>query len=83
MATEHWTISRQFNISFLFGVLIQTVALVWFIAGIDAGVQENNREIIRNESRIETLERIVHNQAITMARIDENIKAIRDMMERR
>jgi hypothetical protein len=36
---------------------------------------------MRQEVRLEALEDIVQTQALTMVRMDENIKAIRDMME--
>ena len=37
---------------------------------------------MRAEIRIEAMEDVVQNQAVMMARIDENLKAIRDAIER-
>lgn len=82
MGQEHWTISKQFNLSILIGIAGQTVALVWFIAGLDGAVQSNAKEIIRQEARLDTMEKIVQDQAVTMARMDANIQAIREMMEK-
>jgi hypothetical protein len=42
----------------------------------------NQAQILRHEVRIEAVEGIVQNQAIMLARIDENLKAIRDAIER-
>jgi hypothetical protein len=36
---------------------------------------------VRHETRIETLETAVQSQAVMSARMDENIQAIRDMLE--
>jgi hypothetical protein len=38
--------------------------------------------MIRNETRVETLETVVQDQAVMLARIDENLKAIREAIER-
>jgi hypothetical protein len=54
---------------------------VWYISSLDNNVKNNTREILRQEVRIEGLEKIVQTQALTLARIDENIKSIRLMME--
>lgn len=80
--SEHWSVSRQFNLSFLLGVFVQTVMLVWYISGLDSTVQSNGKELIRHETRIQGLEETVQDQAVKLARIDENIAAIRQMMER-
>lgn len=44
---------------------------------------ENNRtSIAQVQSRVTKIEEMVHDQAISMARIDENIKAIRGAVEK-
>jgi hypothetical protein len=68
-------------ITFLFAILLQTVALIWFVATLRNDVDTNRTEIIRLETRTGQLETVVQSQAITMARMDENIKAIRDAVE--
>lgn len=42
---------------------------------------KQTRDLMRHETRIETLEASVQSQAVSMARMDENIQAIRDMVE--
>ena len=44
--------------------------------------KQNQKDILRNETRLDTVERIVQNQAVTLGRMDENIKAIRDNVEK-
>ena len=81
MTNEQWHLSKSVPISIIGAVVVQTVTIVWFIANLNANVQMNTRDLVRHETRIETLEASVQSQAVSMARMDENIQAIRDMVE--
>ena len=81
MTNEQWHLSKSVPISIIGAVVVQTVTIVWFIANLNANVQTNTRDLMRHETRIETLEASVQSQAVSMARMDENIQAIRDMVE--
>lgn len=82
MSNEPWHLSKSVPISFIFAILMQTVALVWFISSLNGEVQNNSKELVRHETRLDSLEAIVQTQAVTLARLDENIKAIRDAVEK-
>ena len=81
MANEQWHLSKSVPIPFIFAIILQTVTLVWFIANLNSTVENNSREIVRNETRIESLETVVQSQAVAIARMDENIQAIRNIVE--
>ncbi len=81
MKQDSWHLSKSIPLTFVLAILGQTIALVWFVADLNNDIQTNTREIVRHETRLIALENIVQTQAITMARIDENIKSIREMME--
>lgn len=81
MANEQWHLSKSVPISFIFAIILQTITLVWFIANLNSTVDNNAREIVRNETRIQSLETMVQSQAVAIARMDENIQAIRDIVE--
>lgn len=81
MSNEPWHLSKSVPLSIIFAVVVQTVTLVWFIAGLNASIENNSRDLVRHETRIEALETSVQNQAIAVARMDENIQAIRSMLE--
>lgn len=49
---------------------------------MDNAIKNNEKELLRQDVRINTLEGVVQAQALTLARIDENIKSIRVMIER-
>ena len=76
-----WHLSKTVPITLVIAIICQTVALVWYVSSLDNSVKNNAREILRHEVRIDTLDKIVQSQALTLARIDENIKSIRLMME--
>lgn len=68
--------------SIIFAIFCQTIALIGFVVTLRNDVDTNKTEIIRLDVRATNLEQIVQSQAITLARIDENIKGIREYLER-
>ncbi len=82
MTDQPWHLNKSIPLTFILAIIGQTVALVWFVASLNSDIQTNTREIVRHETRLIALEGIVQVQAVTMGRMDENIKAIRQMMER-
>jgi len=82
MQQESWHLSKSVPITFIVAVVAQTVALVWYVSTLDAAVESNSRELIRQETRIGTLEKTVQQQAVALARIDANIEAIRNIVEK-
>lgn len=81
MSNEQWHLSKSVPLSFIFAILLQTMTLVWFIANLNSNVEDNAKEIVRHETRIQSLEAAVQGQAVAVARMDENIQAIRSMIE--
>lgn len=77
-----WHLSRSIPLTLIFAIICQTVALIWFVASLRGDIDNASRELIRQDTRISSLEQVVQNQAVTMGRMDENIKAIRDAVER-
>lgn len=79
---ESWHLSKSVPVTFITAIVGQTIALVWFVASLNSGIQINTRELVRHETRIQNLEISVQAQAVTMGRMDENIKAIRQAVEK-
>jgi hypothetical protein len=82
MNDKEWHLSKSVPITFILAIIAQTIALVWFVATLRNDVDMNQSQLIRHETRIESVEQIVQSQAVMLARIDENLKAIRDAIER-
>lgn len=79
---SQWHLSKSIPISFLLAIIVQTAVLSSYVATIRSDVNTNGKDILRNEVRVESLESVVQNQSILLARIDENLKAIRNAIER-
>ena len=73
--------NKSVSISFLVGILFQTGALVWYVSSLASSIDLNSRDINRHEIQISNLSTIIQDQAVTLGRMDENIKSIREMME--
>jgi len=78
---ESWHLSKSVPITFILTIVMQTVALVWYVSSLDSTVTTNTKEIARHEVRLMELEKLTQEQAVMLGRIDENIKAIRDSVE--
>jgi hypothetical protein len=82
MSTDtQWHLSKSVPITFILAIIMQTIALIWFVATLRNDVDINKSNIVRLETRTESLESVVQTQAITLGRIDENIKSIRMILD--
>ena len=79
---QEWHLSKSVPLTFVVAIFIQTVSLVWYVSSLDNTIKNNEKELLRQDVRLSTLENVVQSQALTLARIDENIKSIRVMMEK-
>lgn len=80
-AEESWHLSKSIPLTLIFAIACQTIALIWFVASLRNDIDTAQKEIVRHDTRIAVLEEIVQSQAITMARMDENINTIRQILE--
>ena len=78
---QDWHLSKSVPLTFVVGIFMQTILLVWYVSSLDNNIHNHEKELVRQDTRIGTLEQTVQSQALTLARIDENIKSIRIMME--
>ena len=78
---ESWHLSKSVPIGLIFGLITQGAAIVWIFSMMVSDIERNRMDIVKAETRINRLEDVVQEQAISMARIDENIKAIRQAVE--
>ena len=78
---ESWHLSKSVPITFILAITLQTFGVIWYMSNLDANVALNARDIARHEIRINEMEKQTQELKVLNARIDENIKAIREMME--
>ena len=77
-----WHLSKSVPVSLILALVIQAAAIVWPVSQMQSSIAANADNLIRLETRTEKLEMAVQSQAVALARIDENIKAIRTHVER-
>lgn len=59
----------------------QGAAIVWAVSGLVKDVESNRHDISAVTSRMGAMESTAHHQAVTMARIDANLDAIRGAID--
>lgn len=74
-------INNNLSIGLILGLITQGAAIVWTVSMMMSDIESNRDDILETQSRITRLESAVNTQAVSMARIDENIKAIRGAVE--
>ena len=80
--TEGWHISKSVPATLLLGLVTQAAAIVWTVSMMMADIQQNTEKLIAFSERVNKVEGMVQNQAVSMARIDENIQHIRGAVEK-
>jgi len=78
---EGWHLSKSVPATLLLGLITQAAAIVWTVSMMMADIQQNTEKLIAFSERVSKVENMVQSQAVSMARIDENIKAIRNSVE--
>jgi len=82
MSEDSWHLSKSVPITLIFGLLVQGAAIVWTVSMMMSDIEDNRNDIMSLEQRMARIETSVHEQAVSLARIDENIKAIRSSVEK-
>ena len=82
MTEDSWHLSKSVPITLIFGLLVQGAAIVWTVSMMMSDIEDNRDDIMSLQQRMARIETSVHEQAVSLARIDENIKAIRSSVEK-
>ena len=79
---DGWHISKSVPATLLLGLITQAAAIVWTVSMMMADIQQNNEKLMNFSERVDKIEVMVQSQAVSMARIDENIQHIRGAVEK-
>ena len=79
---DGWHISKSVPATLLLGLVTQAAAIVWTVSMMMADIQSNTEKLMNFSERVSKVEDMVQNQAVSMARIDENIQHIRTSVEK-
>lgn len=75
---DSWHLSKSVPITLIIGLITQGAAIVWVVSMMYGDIESNTQRLSEFQNRLDKLDAMVFDQAVAMARIDENIKAIRD-----
>ena len=78
---DSWHVSKSVPATLLLGLGTQAAAIVWTVSTMQADIQRNTQDLISFTNRVIKVEEMVQDQAVSMARIDENIMHIRKSVE--
>ena len=79
---DGWHIAKSVPATLLLGLMTQAAAIVWTVSMMMADIQQNTEKLISFSERVSKVENMVQSQAVSMARIDENIQHIRGAVEK-
>lgn len=77
-----WHLHKRVPISIIGAILVQTIAVVWFLAGVQAQVADHERRMLTQERNTETRALRDLAQEGRLARIEEGIRSLLDTASR-
>jgi len=78
---DGWYLSKSVPATLLLGLVTQAAAIVWTVSMMMSDIDRNSENLNAFAERVTKVEEMVQSQAISMARIDENIQHIRKAVE--
>lgn len=79
---DGWHLSKSVPATLLLGLITQAAAIVWTVSMMMSDIDRNSENLNAFSERVTKVEEMVQSQAISMARIDENIQHIRGAVEK-
>lgn len=78
---DGFRLSQSVPAALVLGLMTQAAAIVWTVSMMMSDIESNSRDISSMNLRMARVENMVQSQAVSMARIDENIQHIRGAVE--
>jgi hypothetical protein len=78
----HWHLDKRVPVAIIFAILLQTGGAIWWAANISARVGANETAVARLTDSGEVLRAAVHEQAVQLGRIEEQINGLRADIQR-
>jgi len=79
---ELWVMNKNISASLMFALVVQAAMIVWAISQMRADVDANYASIVRISADVKAVETSSVTQAVQLAKIEENIKGIKESLER-
>lgn len=74
--------NKNISASLLFALVLQAAMIVWSISQMRADVDANYASIVRLSGDVKAVEASSNMQAVQLGKIEENIKGIKESLER-
>jgi len=80
--SQHWSLDKRIPVTLLLTILINIGTVIWFAAKTDARISylETQVDVVKEEQKL--LRDASTVQAITLGRIEENIKYVKEFLEK-
>jgi TolA-binding protein len=82
MPETHWTLDRRVPVAIIFAILLQSAGAIWWAASIQGRVANNEDNIARLTDNSEVMRAAIHEQAVQLGRIEEQINGLRGDIQR-
>ena len=79
---DYWIMNKNISASLLFALVVQAAMIVWSISQMRADVDANYASIVRISADVKAVEASTNIQAVQLGKIEENIKGIKESLER-
>lgn len=79
---ELWVMNKNISASLMFALVVQAAMIVWAISQMRADVDANYASIVRISADLKAVETSSVTQAVQLGKIEENIKGIKESLER-
>lgn len=79
---EHWHLSKSVPITLIFAIVIQTVGIVWTLAGMSHDIRQAKSDIERLDRQVEIMRDASQTQANQLARIEERLLGVQSSLDR-
>ena len=79
---ELWVMNKNISASLMFALVVQAAMIVWAISQMRADVDANYASIVRISADLKAVETSSITQAVQLGKIEENIKGIKESLER-
>jgi hypothetical protein len=70
------TLDKSMPLTFILLLFVQIVGVSFFMSGMSSDILHNEKGNLRLADRVQQMEINTQSQAVTIARMDENIKSI-------
>jgi TolA-binding protein len=79
---EHWHLSKSVPITLIFAIVVQTVGIVWTLAGLSHDLRQAKSDIERLDRQVEIMRDASQAQANQLARIEERLLGVQTSIDR-